>query len=73
MTTTLRLNDDLKRACDEILDDIGISFSAAVTIFMNEVVRTGGIPFMVRSPKAVGPAKDVEAPATPKRDNRLEG
>ena len=45
MTTTLRLNDDLKRACDEILDDIGISFSAAVTIFMNEVVRTGGIPF----------------------------
>ena len=42
MTTTLRLNDDLKRACDEILDDIGISFSAAVTIFMNEVVRTGG-------------------------------
>ena len=59
MTTTLRLNDDLKRACDEILNDIGISFSAAVTIFMNEVVRTGGIPFPVRSPKAIGPAKDL--------------
>ncbi len=61
MTTTLRLNDELKHACDAILDDIGISFSAAVNIFMNEVVRTGGIPFMVRSPKAVGPAKDVAA------------
>ena len=73
MTTTLRLNDNLKRACDAILDDIGISISAAVTIFMNEVVRTGGIPFMVRSPKAVGPAKDVEAPAAPKRVDRLEG
>lgn len=59
MTTTLRLNDELKHACDAILDDIGISFSAAVNIFMNEVVRTGGIPFMVRSPKAIGPAKDV--------------
>ena len=59
MTTTLRLNDALKRACDEILNDIGISFSAAVTIFMNEVVRTGGIPFPVRSPKAIGPAKDL--------------
>ena len=59
MTTTLRLNDELKHACDEILDDIGISFSAAVTIFMNEVVRTGGIPFMVRSHKAVGPARDL--------------
>ena len=59
MTTTLRLNDELKRACDAILNAIGISFSAAVNIFMNEVVRTGGIPFMVRSPKAIGPAKDI--------------
>ena len=72
MTTTLRLNDDLKRACDEILDDIGISFSAAVTIFMNEVVRTGGIPFMVRSPKAVGPAKDIEARAGQESERRQE-
>lgn len=61
MTTTLRLNDELKHACDAIFDDIGISFSAAVNIFMNEVVRTGGIPFMVRSPKAIGPARDVAA------------
>lgn len=72
MTTTLRLNDDLKRACDEILNDIGISFSAAVTIFMNEVVRTGGIPFMVRSPKAVGPAKDIETRAESKSERRQE-
>lgn len=72
MTTTLRLNDDLKRACDEILNDIGISFSAAVTIFMNEVVRTGGIPFMVRSPKAVGPAKDIETRTGQESERRQE-
>ena len=58
-TTTIRLDCDLKRACDEVLSDIGISFTAAITIFMNEVVRTGGIPFPVRSPKAIGPAKDL--------------
>ena len=58
-TTTIRLDSELKRSCDAILDDIGISFTAAVTIFMNEVVRTGGIPFPVRSPKAIGPAKDL--------------
>lgn len=58
-TTTIRLDSALKHACDAILDDIGISFTAAVTIFMNEVVRTGGIPFPVRSPKAIGPAKDL--------------
>lgn len=72
MTTTLRLNDELKHACDAILDDIGISFSAAVNIFMNEVVRTGGIPFMVRSPKAIGPAKDMEERAASKRDAQQE-
>lgn len=72
MTTTLRLNDDLKRACDEILNDIGISFSAAVTIFMNEVVRTGGIPFMVRSPKAVGPTKDIETRTGQESERRQE-
>ena len=40
---------------------------------MNEVVRTGGIPFMVRSPKAVGPAKDVEERAASKHDVQQEG
>lgn len=39
---------------------------------MNEVVRTGGIPFMVRSPKAVGPAKDIEARAEPESEKRQE-
>lgn len=54
MTTTLRLNDDLKKDCDAVLDDIGLSFSAAVTIFMREVVRTGAIPFQLRSSRSIG-------------------
>ena len=49
MTTTLRLNDELKRDCDGVLEDIGLTFNAAVTIFMREVVRTGAIPFTLRS------------------------
>ena len=53
MTTTLRLNDSLKKDCDAVLDDIGLSFSAAVTIFMREVVRTGAIPFQLRSSRGV--------------------
>ena len=71
-TTTIRLDCELKRSCDAILDDIGISFTAAVTIFMNEVVRTGGIPFMVRSPKAVGPAKDIETRTGQESERRQE-
>lgn len=53
MTTTLRLNDGLKKDCDAVLDDIGLSFSAAVTVFMREVVRTGAIPFPLRSSRCV--------------------
>ena len=53
MTTTLRLNDALKKDCDAVLDDIGLSFSAAVTIFMREVVRTGTIPFQLRSSRSM--------------------
>lgn len=53
MTTTLRLNDSLKKDCDAVLDDIGLSFSAAVTIFMREVVRTGAIPFQLRSSRSI--------------------
>ena len=53
MTTTLRLNDCLKKDCDAVLDDIGLSFSAAITIFMREVVRTGAIPFPLRSSRSI--------------------
>jgi len=53
MTTTLHLNDCLKKDCDAVLDDIGLSFSAAITIFMREVVRTGAIPFPLRSSRSI--------------------
>ena len=49
MTTTLRLNDDLKRDCDAVLEDIGLNFTSAISIFMREIVRTGSIPFPLRS------------------------
>lgn len=45
MTTTLRIDDALKRECDSVLEDIGLSFSAAVTLFLKQVVRTRSIPF----------------------------
>ena len=45
MTTTLRIDDVLKRESDSVLEEIGLSFSAAVTLFLKQVVRTGSIPF----------------------------
>ena len=49
MTTTLRIDDDLKRDCDSVLQEIGLSFSGAVTLFLRQVVRTRSIPFALRA------------------------
>ena len=49
MTTTLRINDDLKRESDAILEQLGLPFSTAVTLFLKQVVRTGGIPFPLKA------------------------
>ena len=47
MTTTLRIDDDLKRQCDEVLDELGLTMTNALTIFLKQVVRTRTIPFVI--------------------------
>jgi DNA-damage-inducible protein J len=47
MTTTLRIDDGLKRDCDAIFDDLGLSMAGAVTIFLKQVVKQRGIPFAI--------------------------
>ena len=34
MTTTLRIDDNLKRDCEVVLEDLGLSMSGAVTLFL---------------------------------------
>lgn len=47
MTTTLRIDDDLKRQCDEVLDELGLTMTNALTVFLKQVVRTRTIPFVI--------------------------
>ena len=47
MTTTIRIDDDLKRDCEVIFDDLGLSMAGAVTIFLKQVVKQRGIPFAI--------------------------
>lgn len=44
-----RLDESTKRAMEEICDEIGISMSAAFTIFAKAVVRERRIPFEVKA------------------------
>jgi len=49
MTTTLRIDDTLKRDCDMVLDQMGMNLSCAITIFLKELTRRRAMPFVVRA------------------------
>lgn len=41
----LRVDDEVKRSAERTLEDIGLSMSAAINIFLKAVVRENRIPF----------------------------
>lgn len=51
-TLNLRINPTLKRDAESVLSRLGIPMSVAVDMFLNQVVLSGGIPFMVTLPNA---------------------
>lgn len=46
-TTTIRIDPEVKEQASEIFDELGLSLSAAVNIFLRAVVRRKGMPFDV--------------------------
>ena len=44
----IRVDDTLKREAEEIFTELGLSMSAATTVFYKQVVRYGGIPLDLR-------------------------
>lgn len=42
---SLRVDDDVKRSAERTFDDIGLSMSTAINIFLKTVVRENRIPF----------------------------
>lgn len=50
MTTTItaRVDSEKKRQAEEIFEDLGLSLSGAISVFINEVVQYQGIPFTIR-------------------------
>lgn len=43
---SFRIEEDLKREADEVLKDIGLNMSAALTMFLQQVVNKRSIPFI---------------------------
>lgn len=43
----IRIDDDLKQQGEQLFKDLGLNFSAAVSAFVSQAVREGGMPFMI--------------------------
>lgn len=43
-TTTMRIEPQLKEESSQVLEDLGLTLSGAVTIFLKAVVREQGLP-----------------------------
>lgn len=42
---SLRIDDDVKRDAEQVLNDIGLSMSTAINVFLRKVAREHRIPF----------------------------
>lgn len=47
VSTSINLDADLKRDCQELFSDLGMDLTTAVTIFLRQARRTQGFPFSV--------------------------
>lgn len=56
---TIRMDEDLKKQADELFDELGLSFSGAVNVFVRQALREDGLPFAITRAKKSAPA-DVQ-------------
>lgn len=47
-TTTMRIDEDVKKAARPILEELGLNISSATNVFLRAVVRCNGLPFDLR-------------------------
>ena len=47
----IRIEPNLKKQVEEILEDLGMNISDAVTIYFKQIVLTDSIPLQIKRPK----------------------
>lgn len=47
VNVTFQVDEDIKNAADALFDDLGMSLSMALNLFLRQSVREQGLPFMV--------------------------
>ena len=58
---SIRIDEDLKQDFDELCNDLGLTMSTAITVFIKTVVREQRIPFEIsRTSKSMQAIQDME-------------
>ena len=50
-TIHLRVEPEIKKDVEKLLNRLGLSTTDAINIFLNQIVLTGGLPFPVKIPR----------------------
>ncbi len=50
-TLHIRIEPSVKRKAEETLNDLGLSITEAINVFLNQVILHDGIPFEIKKPR----------------------
>ena len=50
-TLHIRIEPSIKQRAEETLNDLGLSITEAINVFLNQVILHDGIPFEIKKPK----------------------
>ena len=50
---TIRMDEDLKKNADVLFDELGMSFTTAINVFVKQALREGRLPFEVTTKPSV--------------------
>ena len=50
-TLHIRIEPSVKQRAEKTLNDLGLSITEAINVFLNQVILNDGIPFEVKKPK----------------------
>ena len=58
--TTIRIEPEVKKEATAILDELGLSMSSAVNMFLRAMIREGGLPFEMKvAPKELAASVNI--------------
>lgn len=45
---SVRIDSDIKKQCEELYNDLGMTLTTAINVFLRQSLRVGGLPFELR-------------------------